>query len=139
MYFKNVFILVFALVFSINTYADSLIGTMGCEITSRNDSVNRNVYVLLYGNKNNYTKICKDNIGNGSMDAMTCYVALTDAATIWGRDGNYSRQIELQRKDLKLKLWYPYVTYQCTKSKDPQSVENFVKNAKLNQLNQNQF
>lgn len=138
MQFKYIFIFSLAVTFSISSNAEELIGTMGCESTKTTKFENKeNVFILLYGGQKGYTKICRDNIDNSSMEAMDCFQTEVDATSIRSKS-TYFRYISLTRKDLKLILNENYV-YQCTKSKNPQSVENFVKNAKQNQLSSNQF
>ena len=144
---KYIIIFALAATFSISSNAEILIGTMGCESLGTEKFENKeNVFILLYGDQEGYTKICRDNIGNSSMDAMECFPTEVNALKItsdtWRTTYNYRIQIDLTRKDLKLILRSrssSYGYYQCTKSKNPQSVENFVKNAKQNQLSSNQF
>ena len=141
MQFKYIFIFALAVTFSISSNADELIGTMGCESKG-----GTNVFILLYGKNGKYTKICQDNIGNSSMAPMECRKAFTSATEIYS-EYSYSRvvTITLQRKTLDLEIkerkggLIGRRLYQCIKSKDPESVENFVKNAKQNQLKENQF
>lgn len=138
MQLKNIFILAVAVIFSINSNSDELIGSMGCEKAPGTDAWHKqNVFIFLYGTQGKYSKICKDNIGDSSFKPMTCYGTKIDAVRITS-DDSAPYYISLQRKNLRLTL-YKDAVYQCKKSADPQSVENYVKNAKQNQLNQNQF
>ena len=127
--------------------SDELVGAMGCEFIKNSTKYNNkeNYFITLYKSNGSYSKICRDNIGEASLEPMSCYSVKVDANVI--RSDDYSPYyIQIRRQDLRVAFFRhsdPWSkgknVYSCKKSADPKSVENFIKNSKSEQLKSNQF
>ena len=140
--------LVLFLALASSVESDEPVGAMGCEFiqnSTKKYNNKENYFITLYKSYGSYSKICRDNIGEASLEPMTCYDVKVDANVI--RSGGYAPyDIQIRRQDLRtafLRYSDPWNSgihlYSCKKSADPKSVENFIKNAKSEQLKSNQF
>ena len=126
-----------------------LVASIGCERNTEFEELRSNApkqYVFLYKqykSDEKYSKVCKSELGSTNMDALKCYSKLRqDAQTITaGRGSGYFYDsdivITIQRSTLKTRL--NQMGYNCVKSENPQSVLNYVRNAKKKQLDSNQL
>ncbi len=134
MSYKSFFTFILLCALSSHATSEELVGAMGCEV--KPDSTKyydkTNLFVTLYKENGNYSKICWDNIDEIDLEPMTCW------RNVW-LNASYieTTMITINRKTLDMKLFKHY--YSCKKSPDPKSVENFIRNSKMEQLNNNQF
>tara|TARA_B100000780_G_scaffold217688_1_gene156937 strand:+ start:469 stop:882 length:414 start_codon:yes stop_codon:yes gene_type:complete len=130
-------IILFALI-STGVQAERLSAAIGCE-----DPVqSAQFFLLLYKeaeSKNAFSKVCRSQIGDTSMEPFLCLTSVRVNATEIGvYSYNYLRW-SVNRKTLDVYDNEARKKYKCSKSKDPKSVENYVRNAKQEQLNENQL
>ena len=128
-------IILFALI-STGVQAERLAAAIGCEDPVQSTQF----FLLLYKeaeSKNAFSKVCGSQIGHRSVEPFLCFYDVRVNAT---EINVYylTRKWSVNRKTLDVTV-EGKTKYKCSKSKDPKSVENYVRNAKQEQLNENQL
>ena len=130
-------IILFALI-STGVQAERLAAAIGCEDPVQSTQF----FLLLYKeaeSKNAFSKVCGSQIGHRSVEPFLCFSDVRVNATEINVHFSYTRRWSVNRKTLDVTVEGKTKKYKCSKSKDPKSVENYVRNAKQEQLNENQL
>ena len=133
-------IILFALI-STGVQAERLAAAIGCEDPVQSTQF----FLLLYKeaeSKNAFSKVCRSQIGDTSIEPFLCLPTVRVNATeinVYRSQRNPLREWSVNRKTLDVYDSNARKKYKCSKSKDPKSVENYVRNAKQEQLNENQL
>ena len=133
-------IILFALI-STGVQAERLSAAIGCEDPLQSTQF----FLLLYKeaeSKNAFSKVCRSQIGDASILPFRCLSAVRVNATkidVYSHKNSSYIRWSVNRKTLDVYDNEAQKKYKCSKSKDPKSVENYVRNAKQEQLNENQL
>lgn len=132
-------IILFALI-STGVQAERLSAAIGCEDPLQSTQF----FLLLYKeaeSKNAFSKVCRSQIGDKSMEPFLCLSSVRVNATeirVYNKYNSFRWSVNRKTLDVYDNGAQKKI-YKCSKSKDPKSVENYVRNAKQEQLNENQL